>query len=533
MYGVPVAYLPYFSHPDPTVDRKTGLLAPTFGSDSELGKIVRTPYYFNISPDKDATIEPILTTNEGPVLSGEYRERFAHGNAELSGSITDGSTNSGTREARGHIKGMSRFDLDRNWRAGADLYRSTDDTYLRRYGFDSVDQLTSQLYVEGFSGRNYATVRSYAFQGLRVDDDPGLTPVVWPIAQYSYVGEPGRLGQRWTLDASALQLTRSQGTDSRRISFIPGWRLPYTARSGEMVTLFATLQTDFYKFDALNDPRYAASPPTDGTAKRIFPQVGVDWRYPFVRHDPHVSEIIEPVVGFVAAPNGGNPFRIPNEDSLDIELQDANVFNANRFTGTDRVEGGQRAYYGLRASAIGQGGGSSSVFLGQSYRLRKDDTFPVGSGLEDRLSDYVGRVQIRPASFFDTNYRFRIDKDNYQPKRHEVGVSVGPPALRIGLNYIFIEQTPNETAFRTREELQGVVLARLTPTWSAGANMLRNLGENGGELRHGFSLIYEDECFTFSTNFARSFAEDRDVRPSSSLLFRISFKNLGRLQYAD
>jgi len=71
LYGIPVAFLPYFSHPDPTVDRRSGFLSPNFGSDSELGKIVRVPYYIDIAPDKDATIEPVMTTNEGPALGAE------------------------------------------------------------------------------------------------------------------------------------------------------------------------------------------------------------------------------------------------------------------------------------------------------------------------------------------------------------------------------------------------------------------------------------------------------------------------------
>ncbi len=87
-YGVPVAYTPYFKHPDPTVDRQSGFLAPTFGSSSTLGVTLETPYYWNIAPDRDATFEPIFTTKQSVVLAGEYRELFPKGRFEFSGSGT-------------------------------------------------------------------------------------------------------------------------------------------------------------------------------------------------------------------------------------------------------------------------------------------------------------------------------------------------------------------------------------------------------------------------------------------------------------
>ena len=81
--GIPVFYTPYLSHPDPTVKRKSGFLTPRYGSDTELGVMIETPYYFDIAPDKDATIRPIFTGSEGLVLAGEYRQRFANGELKL------------------------------------------------------------------------------------------------------------------------------------------------------------------------------------------------------------------------------------------------------------------------------------------------------------------------------------------------------------------------------------------------------------------------------------------------------------------
>src|SRR3546814_19871219 len=96
----------------------------------------------------------------------------------------------------------------------------------------------------------------------------------------------------------------------------------------------------------------------------------VKWRYPWVRRSTNATQLFEPIAALVVAPNGGNSDDIPDEDSQNLELDDTNLFNASRFPGRDRVEGGKRGVYGLRPGWFGDGGGRTTVFLGQSYSFR-------------------------------------------------------------------------------------------------------------------------------------------------------------------
>ena len=112
--GVPVAYTPYFSHPDPTVRRRSGFLAPSFGGSSDLGLIAQVPYYYVIDEHSDLTVTPVYTDKEGPLLATEYRRKFQQAWLEFSGSITEDSQN----DVRGHLFGEGRLDIDETWRAG-------------------------------------------------------------------------------------------------------------------------------------------------------------------------------------------------------------------------------------------------------------------------------------------------------------------------------------------------------------------------------------------------------------------------------
>ncbi len=535
MFGIPVAYLPYMSHAGPSVKRRSGLLIPSYGSDSDLGLTVEIPYFWAINPSEDLTLTPVVYSDEAPMLEAIYRRRLAHGEVEAEGSITrpDRADGGSGTENRGHLLVKGKHDIDPVWRAKYQLQYSSDDTYLRRYGFDEPDNqtLTTSLNLEGFKGHNYAQLSGYHFQGLRVDDDPGEIPLVVPFAEVHYVSKPGPGGSYLTADSSLLALHRNEGTDSRRISLKGGWHLPYTARNGEVYELSASLQGDLYSVSDV----ITGSKSESGLTGRLFPQLIAKWRYPFVRREKKGSQLIEPIAALVLAPNGGNPSKIPNEDSQDVEFDDTNLFSPSRFTGVDRVDGGQRFIYGVNWGLYGDQGGAIEAFLGQSYRLRSKSEFPKGSGLQDQASDLVGRIRVSPGKYLDLLYRFRFDHKDLKAKRSEVRVSAGPSWLRGDVNYFFVADTTVSGEFGDREEITFGLTARLSRYWSMTANIREDLtdgddtnpDDDGGTISQNIGFKYQDECLIFNVKFERSFTEDRDLKPKDTLFFQLIFKHLG------
>lgn len=518
--GIPTLYTPYLSHPDPTVKKKTGLLMPTFGRSSDLGFIFRLPVFVNISPSIDTTITPFITGSEGPGLITEYRHHLQNGVVKLEGSVTEDSAEG----FRGHIDGDGRFDIDDTWRWGFDVQRATDDTYLRRYDFSSESTLTSRLFTEGFRGRNYARAEALAFQGLEEEDDSGEIPIVLPLLEYNHIGQPGAFGSRTTIEASGLALTRTDGTDTRRLSVKAGWHLPFFGPLGDVYTLSASVQGDAYHVEDLereDDEDFT------GLTGRVIPELSLNWRYPFVRDSGQVVQMIEPIASFIVSPFGGNPDEIPNEDSLDFEFDDTNLFRSSRFTGVDRVESGPRINYGLKWSLFGPKESRASFLVGQSWRLQSDDTFPADSGLEDNLSDIVARVHIAPSRLLDLRYRTRIDKDELTPRRNELSMSAGPPALRISTSYVFFD-TQEDSEFEARQEVRAGVSAKLNRYWRTNGSFVYDV-EADEKRSIGAGLTYEDECLVFTASYRRNFFRDRDVEPDNTILFRVLFKTLGEL----
>ncbi len=512
--GVPIFYTPYFSHPDPTVKRRSGFLPPRYGSNSILGATLETPYYFNIAADKDATIRPISTTNEGMVLAAEYRQHFSDAQIILTGSGTHGTTSNGGQDFRGHLFSSIKADINNSWRAGAEFRLTSDDTYLQRYDFDEVDTLKNHAFVEGFNGQNYASAQGIFWRGLRNADDPATMPLIAPVLDLNFITPVGTSNARWKLDANFLSLTRTEGTDSKRFSVKNSLELPHIAATGEVYHLYASLQTDAYYGSNVQENSGNTS---TGFSGRVFPRIGMDWRFPFSRRSGSTAQIIEPVVGVQFAPNGGNPEQISNEDSQDIEFDETNLFSRNRFTGLDRVEGGHRIYYGLHLGNMGTNGYSNG-FIGQSYRVKSNNDFAANSGLNDHFSDIVGKLSVQPSPEVKLQYRFRIDKDDFSARRNELSGNAGPPILKFNLNYSFFDEGSGSGEFSDREELSYGFSSQFSKSWSLEASTKRDL-QLSNTIEQGVGLKFECDCFTMKLNFIRTFTQDRDVKPSDTIFF--------------
>lgn len=539
IYGVPVLYTPYFSHADPSVKRKSGILGPSVSISDDLGFAVRVPVYWSLGVDRDVTFRPLITTKQGIVLDAEYRQRLVDGKFSIrgSGTVADrrktegGMTVTEEDEFRGHLAGLGRFDLNEHWRTGFDVNLASDKTYLRAYDLSDERTLTSRLFAEGFHRRNFASVQSLYFQGLRDGDDNDEQPIIFPKFDYSFVGEPDDNGGYYTIDADAMGLFRVEGRESRRLSLALGWTLPYTAPAGDIYTFSALLRGDAYWFQdvdpASNDPT-PAGPTEDGFRARVLPQASFEWRYPLVREHASSREVLEPIAGVVVSPSGQNSGKFPNEDSQDPEFDDTNLFSMNRFGGLDRIDSGQRVNYGVKWGLYGNESGYASAFLGQTYQFNDDNEFMAPSGLEDNLSDVVGRVEISPAEYLDLLYRVRFDTGEGKIDRNEVNLHAGVPEFNADVSYFFLRGDAG-FEFGDREEVAARLGSQFTDYWSAFTAGRYDLVEDR-LLAYGAGVAYEDECFALRMSATHTRYRDEEIRPETRFELELAFKSLGDIE---
>jgi len=535
--GIPILYTPYLSHPDPTVERRSGFLAPTIGRSSELGSVVRNYYYWDIAPGMDATIEGTWTGNDGPLVGAQFRRRFERGSLTLDGSTihaerresVGGRTVVKEEEFRYHLFGSGRYDLTDEWRTGFDIQRTSDDTYLRRYGYSREDLLTSRAYLEGFRGRHFAQINTYSFQDLRTGNAEE-EPVVLPQASFSMLGQPNSLmGGRWSLDGALVALRRDQGNDYRRVSLVPGWQGSWYHSSGLVATLTGLVRGDVFYTDDYDSPDQPGGRFDDTATGRILPVAQLEMRYPLVGQIGAVQPLVEPIVAFTTAPRIGQRPSIPNEDSRTAELTATNLFRLNRFSGVDRFETGNRVTYGLNTGVYGQEGRFTRLFVGQSYSFG-DNGFAPDTGLGDGQSDYVARLVSQPSQYLSFDYSVTANSDDLSIRRQELTASAGVPALRVGAGYFYVADTPSlQTDFRN-EYLTVSATSQLTPNWSLSMAQSRDLSTGGiGPLATSAAITYQDECIIIQGVVTQSNIRQADLNSGTSFFVRFVLRDLGEI----
>jgi LPS-assembly protein len=432
--GVPVFWTPFFAHPDPTVDRASGFLVPTFNYDSGRGVSVETPYLHVVSPSEDWLISPQFNTRVLPFLNLQWRRRFADGIIVARGGYTyasnfgdfdldgDGDAESnvdfGDRTSRSYFLGHGRFDPAGPWRWGFTAERTSDKTLFDRYdvqdpyqdnGLYYGDQrrLISQLYAERQTARSYLSVAAFSIQSLRVaqfnDVTPALNvfesddvlPLVAPLIDARWEPTRAILGGRLRLKGSAVSLYRDAyfgspvlrpelippgstlglpGVDSRRMTGQLDWRRAFVAPAGVRYEPFVDGRVDVYSVADL--------PPVlglqDETITRGRATLGLDVSYPLIRRlNDGADLIVEPMGQISVSTDPDLDPRIPVEDAQTIELDESSLFRIDRFPAYDLLEGGVRVTAGVRTTLRWSEGRTASLFIGRSMRDAEQDGFRV------------------------------------------------------------------------------------------------------------------------------------------------------------
>lgn len=540
--GVPVAWFPYLSTPDPSVRRQSGFLVPTIGSATHVGVFYEQPYFWAIDENQDATLTPLVSTQTGAGVNGQYRRRFNNGTltTEFGGAFDQGDPNA-------FIFAKGQFNYDDTWRYGFNGNYATSANYLRDYRVqDYSSVLTSNAYIEGFGVGSYTKLDAIGYEGLATSIVQSRVPFVLPRYEFSYFSEPDSGGGRFRFDTTDFNVIRSNGTDTQRAAAALDYQRPFQGALGEQYNVQFHVDSAAYNATGVNlQPSYGT--PSSVDTAHAQPSAAAMMRFPFTRYDGTTgTQVIEPIVQLVAAPNapsflGG---RIPNEDSLDFEFSDANLFAINRFGGYDRFEGGLRANVGVHGSWVVDGVNVDAL-VGQSYKNHTDNSLPPLSGLNRRVSDVVSRVAVTPASWLDIQARSRVDPFAGDLRFADVLASAGKPIFRPTLGYLYsatnpyylydqspLTQLPGgypSSYFSPRNEIT-VGASSQYGEYKVSGYVRRDLHQSRFDAV-GLRGTYEDECFIFDVNFYKRYTSINNDSGGTTVLFTITLKTVGQFGF--
>ena len=589
-FGVPMAYLPYFSTPDPTVKRKSGFLMPGFTSYTAFGYGVEIPYYWAIAPDMDATFSPRITSKQGVLMQTEFRQRFADGSYQIRLYGIDQLDQDafkgqpGDRQFRWGVDTKGQFALNDKWVWGWDGVVLSDYFFMSDYrlaqykdpfgSFLSLPtEAISQLYLTGVGNRSFFDARAIYY--LSYSGNQNQVPVVAPVIDYNNVINNNILGGEFSYKMNFVNLTRETAvfdpitttantnglclttsadpmarTPSQcllrgmpgtytRLTAEAQWRKSYTDPLGQIWTPFASVRADAINADISNQPGVSNFLPVGDTQTvRLMPTVGLEYRYPFINVQPWGTTTVEPIAQVIIRPNEPNAGKLPNEDAQSLVFDTSNLFAVDKFSGYDRVEGGSRANVGVQATTQFDRGGSIKGMFGQSYQMFGMNSFAVAdvtntgidSGLQNPRSDYVASLAYSPNRTYTFSVRSRMDEATWNINRFEATASANFDRWSIAVTYGDYAAQP-ELGYLTRRE--GILTSgsvKVASNWVVQGAARWDLEANKIN-QYAFGAGYVDDCFVLAANYITSYTYQAGSQPpvlSHAFMFQIGLRTIAQ-----
>lgn len=578
LFGKPIAYLPYFRHADPSIKRKSGFLIPVPSFTEVLGLGIKNSYFLALAPNYDLTLSGTYYSNQGFLGEAEWRHRTATGqyNIRLAGIDQNNPNDFGgatidTRVTdRSALMTAGQFHINPRWKFGWNALFQSDENFARSYNLANYNNrnVTNEAYLTGLAGKNYFDLRLQKFliQDEFIDQDPrpGIQKLqdqqgnALPVMDYNWVSSDPVYGGQVSLDMNAQNIHRHSPAvtnydplqnprtterhhgiagNSTRVSMETEWKRS-DIYNGAVLTASLSARADamFLNTEGLGTTFNPL--PANGDLWRGMASGMLEIRYPLVANDGYATHLFEPIAQIIARPDETHIGGFVNEDAQSMVFDTTNLFERDKFSGYDRVEGGVRANVGFRYAASYDNGASLSIVGGQSYHLAGQNSFAqrdlvnagLESGLETDRSDYVMSATVDNGAGLSIGLGGRFDESNLAFRRGELAGRYAQPNYALATSYVFIDSQPQYGFAARRHEVNASGSLKLAEYWRAFGSMSFDL-EQQNLYNHGFGIAYDDSCFSFSVAYNRTDSRYSGDATDTSVIFRIGLRTIGDYDY--
>ncbi len=525
--GVPVLYIPRLRMPDPTLKRASGFLMPSIRTTSDLGTGIKVPYFLVLGQSADLTLTPYLTTKRSRTVELRYRQAFATGEIELTGSVSRDELIAG--KTRGYLRLKGGFTLPERFQLTFDGQTVTDPAYMLDYGIGNEDRLDSRVEITRTRRNEHISARIISFQTLRDDEVDSAIPSVVADLTFHRRFSLGVLGGEGGLRLQTHNQYRSStdpldgdgdgiadGRDLGRISARIDWRKSFILPLGIEGTVLGEMTADAYSIsDDLAD---------GGSTTRTHGSAGVELRWPWVKAEAGGgTQVIEPVVQLLFSSSDAES--LPNEDSVLVEFDEGNLFSLDRFPGSDAVERGPRANVGISWTRFDPDGWSMGVTVGRVFREADLGQFGPGSGLSGAQSEWLTAANFTLADGLALTGRLVMD-DDFSLTKGEARITLNGAKTSVATSMIWAVADPLENRPDPTRELSIDGRRKLNPNWTATFAGRYDFVADQGTVA-GLGLEFLNECVRFDVSLSRRFTSSTSVSPTTDFGLSLDLVGFG------
>ena len=520
IYDVPAIYFPRFSHPDPTVNRKSGFLAPKFSNSKNLGTSVNIPYFHVISENKDLTFKPKIFFDDQIVLQNEFRQVNKNSDHIIDFSLAPSNFLSSKNTTKMHFYSNSKFESDFDFFDSSDielnLQKVNNDDYLSTYNIEhkkliyDTNLLHSYFDFEGYKDDVGFSTSLEVYEDLTKDKS----------SRHEFIYPKYKLQKRIISDNGHNIFLKSYGSqrtyETNLYEGILINDLMYNSQSNYSNKGFITNYNALLKnvnVDAKNSNKYKEK--FEQSVSTLFQY---NAKYPLKKESLTYLNNFTPKVSFMYSPN-----KTKNLSNDNRRIDSTKIFSFNRIANNETVEGGGSLTYGASYNKIKKNTNMDlfNFDISSLIRLEENLDLPKSSTLGKKTSDIFGNLEIYPSDIFKLKYSFaldnNLDKSNYDSITSTFSVNKFVTTFEYSdekNNLINESFTSNSTYFEFDKNN------------SINFNVRRNNEISATEY---YNLIYnyKNDCLVASVKFNKEFYKDTDLEPEKAIFFTLSLIPFG------
>ena len=542
--NIPVFYLPYVSHPDPTVERQSGFLPPMIKTFSDVGRTIKLPYFWALSKDKDLTLTPTYYFDENPMLQLSYRQSIENGFLQIETGYTEGyknlNKNSRTSGSRNYFfssfdKSIDNFFLGKN-ELNFKIQRISQENFVR------INKINTDFFDEGIRTlENSFKISSYG-ENKKLDFKVGIFENldINDSSKYTYYLPEGSYSQNNKLYGLNTNInTYFQGRKFLKNQKQAKLRNAITANSNQLVLkkfgITSEFKTALYNNNIYNDN---VTDLKDSDNIDNYLTIANDFNLPFGKFKKNSYQILKPRIFFKHTTG-----KMTDGSTSEKILNYSDVYSMNRTNSFDNLETGTSIGFGLNYDISKKNKDNifkTSLGIGQVVRDKIESKMPSQSSLNNKSSDYAGFLKFNFMENKKTNEikkdftTFKINRfnDNHLALNYEYNIDNDLSKInrnKFNLNFTYNRfntslEFDEKTHHVGNERLAKISFSKvLNDNYFVTIEGKKDLKNDRSEFNK-ISLNYENDCMVTSLSLAKDFYQDKDINNSKTLVFGILIK---------
>ncbi len=523
IYDVPIFYFPRFSHPDPTVKRRSGLLAPILTSNSSVGTGINVPYFFAIGNDRDLTLTPRLYTKENPIVFAEYRQEFRRSSLLLDTSYSQGykeTNDKKTEGSRSHFFSNLFIDFSKGSEFINNLEINTqkvsNPTYFKVHDIETFLVDKNENILENYINYNFTNDKFLinasisAFEDLNKTGDERYEYLFPSIDFQTNLLNSEKLG---ILDLNTLVDVRNFDGNKQTeflVNDLNFSSLKNRSKNGLETQLKGLIKGVNYRSKKVSNLK------NEDTNNELSGVLSYQGKYDLFKESSTKFEEFTPRFSLRYSPT--NDMRQLKSGE---RLTYSNLYEINKMSEIDVIENGLSLALGFEYNQSKKMSNNIlkdkfDISLGQVISANENPSMPSESSLGQRFSDVVGDINFFATDDLEINYNFSLDQNYKELIGNDVVVGFDNDKVNFNIKYL------EEKNHIGNKEFTKLGLGfNLNNNNKINFETKRNLISNSADF-YNLSYDYINDCLKASLIYRREFYTDRDIEPSNSLMFKIS-----------